>query len=83
MMCAHCGKPEPFCMLCPECEARACVHCGRVGCECREPHVYPFWRTCVGAVLRSLANYVDPPRAERENAWASPAYNGQGERPEA
>ena len=32
--CDHCGKPEPFCILCAECEALCCTSCGRVECVC-------------------------------------------------
>ena len=32
--CDHCGKPERFCVLCPDCEALACELCGRVECCC-------------------------------------------------
>lgn len=33
-VCDHCGKPEAFCVLCPDCEERACTSCGRVNCCC-------------------------------------------------
>lgn len=32
--CDHCGKPEHFNVLCPECEELACSECGRVLCIC-------------------------------------------------
>jgi hypothetical protein len=32
--CDHCGKPEAFNVLCPECEELACSECGRVECCC-------------------------------------------------
>jgi hypothetical protein len=33
-VCDHCGKPERFCVLCPDCERSCCTVCGRVECLC-------------------------------------------------
>lgn len=33
-MCDHCGEPERFCVLCPDCEQLCCEDCGRVECVC-------------------------------------------------
>jgi hypothetical protein len=35
--CDHCGKPEPFNVLCSACEELACTDCGRVECCCAAP----------------------------------------------
>jgi len=35
--CDHCGKPERFNVLCPECEDLVCEICGRVECCCDSP----------------------------------------------
>jgi hypothetical protein len=32
----HCGKPEPFRVLCGDCEQLVCTDCGRVECCCDE-----------------------------------------------
>lgn len=32
--CDHCGTPEEFSILCPDCEAICCTDCGRVECCC-------------------------------------------------
>lgn len=33
--CDHCGAPEPFGVLCAECEQLVCTDCGRVECCCK------------------------------------------------
>lgn len=33
-VCDHCGKPERFNVLCPDCERLVCDGCGRVDCCC-------------------------------------------------
>lgn len=32
--CDHCGKPERFNVLCPDCEALVCLECGCIECCC-------------------------------------------------
>lgn len=34
MNCDHCGRPEKFNVLCPNCERFVCTDCGRVFCIC-------------------------------------------------
>jgi hypothetical protein len=36
-VCDHCGRPEAFNVLCPECEQLVCNECGRVHCCCAGP----------------------------------------------
>jgi hypothetical protein len=43
--CDHCGEPEAFNVLCPDCEQLCCTSCGRVECCCEttaaDDHVCP------------------------------------------
>lgn len=37
--CDHCGRPERFNVLCPDCEQLVCETCGRVDCCCERATV--------------------------------------------